>query len=365
MSEEFPSDKSLDEIKIEVMKTFRNPNIGKTYQFDLKSGPKAFRIATIFEILDPKDGSLHHLSLQLDSIDKTKTAWKIKPQNRIRLEGKDPDELTLLRTFLDTTLSEHYPDRSGTYHVVPEESFQLLNALRKSLPSLPGGRKVELVGEIFRSLEASGIGESDLTSVFKDLNQDTTRHIGVVARYLEYEQAFREFQDLAQDARTPESNIQAHLAKYPWLFGSEYSQLLERRTWTRDDNLDFMLRRTIDDYLEIIEIKTPIDNPLFRHDSTHNSYYASSHLSQAVGQVFHYIEEVERNRDSIIASDGFDPLRIQGRIIIGRNHDDEHQAALRTYNSHLHRVEVLTFDQLTRVAERTLAIFKNEIAKSV
>ena len=63
MSEEFPSDKSLDEIKIEVMKTFRNPNIGKTYQFDLKSGPKAFRIATIFEILDPKDGSLHHLSL--------------------------------------------------------------------------------------------------------------------------------------------------------------------------------------------------------------------------------------------------------------------------------------------------------------
>jgi hypothetical protein len=27
---------------------------------------------------------------------------------------------------------------------------------------------------------------------------------------------------------------QAHLAQHPWLFGSEYSTLLDRRRWTRD-----------------------------------------------------------------------------------------------------------------------------------
>ena len=38
MSEEFPPDKSLDEIKIEVIKTFRNPNIGNTEQGDCENG---------------------------------------------------------------------------------------------------------------------------------------------------------------------------------------------------------------------------------------------------------------------------------------------------------------------------------------
>ena len=42
------------------------------------------------------------------------------------------------------------------------------------------------------------------------------------------------------------------------MLGSEYSELLDRRTWTRDDNVDFMLRRTADNYLEVIEIKTPL-----------------------------------------------------------------------------------------------------------
>jgi hypothetical protein len=40
------------------------------------------------------------------------------------------------------------------------------------------------------------------------------------------------------------------------MFGSEYSELLLRRTWTRDDERDYVLGRTVDDHLEIVEIKT-------------------------------------------------------------------------------------------------------------
>jgi len=155
--------------------------------------------------------------------------------------------------------------------------------------------------------------------------------------------------------------VSPHLEENPWVFGSEYSELLDRRTWSRDENLDFMLRRTVDRYLEIVEIKTPAVMSLFIHDPSHDSYYPSSKLSQALGQVFRYIEEIERRRDSIIATDRVDPHKIRARVIIGRDGDERCQSALRALNSHLHRVEVLTFDQLKRVGQRTLDMFKKRM----
>jgi len=93
------------------------------------------------------------------------------------------------------------------------------------------------------------------------------------------------------------------------------------------------------------------------HDSSHDSYYPSSKLSPVLGQVTRYIEEVERNRDSIIAIDGSDPLKIRARIIVGRDGNQEHQKALRNFNAHLHRIEIITYDQLIKIAERVLNMF--------
>src|SRR5262249_41553993 len=138
------------------------------------------------------------------------------------------------------------------------------------------------------------------------------RIIAVSARLAEYRRVRDELAKLIE-LDTPEAALQRILHNNPWLFGSEYSRLVSRRTWTRDDRLDFMLRRTIDDYLEIIEIKTPLKQPLFRYDESHDSYASGAPLSNALGQVVRYIEEVERSRDSIIAKDGCDPLKIRAR----------------------------------------------------
>ena len=79
-----------------------------------------------------------------------------------------------------------------------------------------------------------------------------------------------------------------------------------------------------------------------------------------LGQVTRYIEEVERNRDSIIAIDNADPLKIRARIIVGRDGDAENQKALRNFNAHLHRIEIITYDQLIKIAERVLNVFKDK-----
>lgn len=82
-----------------------------------------------------------------------------------------------------------------------------------------------------------------------------------------------------------------------------------------------------------------------------------------MGQVIRYIEEVERTRDSILAKDGCDTLKIRARIIIGRDGNEEHQNALRNFNAHLHRIEIYTFDQLLRVGKRVLDIFQEQISQ--
>ena len=361
MVDTYPPDLSVEDIKIKIQQTSKNPNIGKTHQVTLKDGPKAFRIATIFEILNPKTNELHHLSLQLDSYDKTKAAWRSKPDKNIRLDGKDPNEIKILSDFLNAILSEHYTDTAGEFRVVTSAQYELAESLAGLLPKLPGSRKLELTKQLLQSLDSSNVEPEEFIDAFQNSTPEVVRNIGVAAKFVQYESAYLELEELVNKSDPSESKYQNHLQNNPWMFGSEYSEILDRRTWTRDDNLDFMLRRTVDNYLEIIEIKTPAAMPLFNYDKDHDSYYASSKMSQVLGQVYMYIEEVERSRDAIIAKDKLDPLKIRARIIIGVDSDEGKQSALRTMNDHLHRVEIITFDQLLRVAKRTLNIFESEI----
>ena len=83
-----------------------------------------------------------------------------------------------------------------------------------------------------------------------------------------------------------------------------------------------------------------------------------------IGQVIRYIEEIERNRDSIRAEDGYDPLKIRARVIIGRDGDIDQQKALQNLNAHLHRIEVFTFDQLLRTGKRVLEVFQESDHRS-
>jgi len=193
----------------------------------------------------------------------------------------------------------------------------------------------------------------------KVLTSDTRASIETVLG--PYRQALATLQSLIEDPSTSEATIQKHLEQNDWMFGSEYSVLLDRRTWTRDNTVDYMLQRTTDNFLEIIEIKTPFREPLLLHDTSHDSYYSSRKLSRVIGQVTHYIEEVERARDAILSKDGFDTSKIRAKIIIGRDGDLGQQTALRNLNSHLNRIEVVTYDQLLKIAANVLNIFEREM----
>jgi hypothetical protein len=219
---------------------------------------------------------------------------------------------------------------------------------------------IELVKLIVPRITEAHSYLKEFVEAFEHSDSQTVAYIAAAAQLVRYKQAYKRLKVLVDSGETLEQKCQELLAENPWMFGSEYSELLDRRKWTRDDSLDFMLRRTSDNYLEIVEIKTPFSDPLFIQDKSHSSYYPSAKLSPVIGQAMRYIAEVERNRDSILVKDGCDTLKIRARVIVGRDGPFEHQEALRTFNAHLHRIEVVTFDQLARIAGRVVNVFESE-----
>ncbi len=355
-----PSETSLDDVKVRIRQTYSNPSVGKIHQVVLRDGPRTFHIATLLEVLDRNSGKFHHYSLKIDNIDRLKAGWFAKPERSTRLEGDSPDEIERLYRFLHALYENKLSSESGELHIIRSEDYAKLENLLDALPNLAATDKLHLIKTILSQLGESASHVTEFVTAFQGSNPEILNHIAVASRMVEYRQAYESLKTLIENSSTSESQLQRHLKNNPWMFGSEYSELLPRRIWTRDEKLDYMLRRTVDDFLEIVEIKMPFKDALFLHDTSHDSYYPSSKLSLVVGQVMQYIEEVERNRDSIIAHDRCDTLKIRARAILGRDGSPEHQSALRNLNAHLHRIEIITFDQLLRIAARVIAMFEAE-----
>jgi Domain of unknown function (DUF4263) len=156
------------------------------------------------------------------------------------------------------------------------------------------------------------------------------------------------------EANADEAAFQKHLEYNWWMFGTDYNKHFERRRWTRDEQHDFVLRRTVDDRLELIEIKTTLDgSSLFIQDNSHKTLYARKELSIVIGQVMNYLDQLDENRNNILAKDGEDVSHITAKIFIGRTDKDKQQSiALHRLNNYLHGIEIRTFDQLALIARQ-------------
>ena len=360
-----PYDTSPDDLVLRIESKLKNPNVGRVVSMVLKPGPRAYRVATLYEIVDPSTNEHHHWCLKINSFDRSKSkGWSFKPTASVSLDDDGTSELGKLADFIQAAQAGRLAEPTGDYQLIPATQIDTIRTLLKFARKADSAQRMRVVRTLLASLDVESVSPAEWVQVF-EAGSDGIRHaVAVSSRLAEYRRVREEVAGLVSRADASEQDFQRVLGQHPWLFGSEYSELLTRRNWTRDDRLDFMLRRTADDYLEIVEIKTPILQPLFRYDPSHDSYAPSAPLSAAVGQVVRYIEEVERQRDAILAKDGCDTLKIRARLIIGRDVDANQKAALRSFNGHLHRLEVVTFDQLLRIADRVLSVFEEKLART-
>jgi len=142
-------------------------------------------------------------------------------------------------------------------HIIKSQEYEKLGRLIDLIPNLASPDMVELVKLIVPRIKDASAYLGEFVDAFEDSEAQTVEHIAIAARIVKHKRVYAHLKELVVVSNSGEQKYQELLAQNPWIFGSEYSELLDRRNWTRDDKLDFMLRRTSDNYLEIIEIKTP------------------------------------------------------------------------------------------------------------
>jgi hypothetical protein len=334
-----------------------NPDIDLGDHVVLQGGPQAYKIAEHWVIRNRHTGETHHHAVKIETYRrlKTKGGWIHDDEHSITLDDDGGDEILPLATFLGSIRGVDVPTQPGSYLIFPVRGDRVnADSLRQLLETVSAGGKAAVVADVL-----STVGDDPETLralVTRGLeNPEASGQAAAALNLARYSTERDEFKALMA-ANAPERSYQAHLQKNPWMFGSEYSELLPRRVWTRDEEQDFMLRRTVDGYIEAIEIKTTLNGAaLFVHDGSRDMYYPQSDLSRAIGQVMQYLEELDADRHRIRSRDDEDTNKIRAKIIIGRDGDQAQQQALRRLNGHLHRIEVLTFDQLVRIAEQVLA----------
>jgi hypothetical protein len=332
----------------------RHPNLGTLQAVELREGPRSRREARYTVIRSSHTGAVKHDAVTIKSFKRREGEWREDLAHSITLSSEgDIDEIQRLVDFVTAARSGGGSEQSADYLVVttPAGGVDPV-AIQRALRTLSASGRVDVLADVLEGV----IGDPEMLRALARRAQQTPDSFTEAAAALNlatFHQAIRKLKSLVAKQDVLESEFHVLLQANPWMFGSEYSELLERRRWTRDEQHDFMLRRTTDGYLEVIEIKTPLNGaPLFQLDKSHNSYYASSVLSKVIGQVEKYIEELDASRNAIVASDGEDTAKIRAKIVIGRTGDAEQVKALRRFNSHLHRIEIITFDQLVRIAQK-------------
>ncbi|MBB5856686.1 Shedu anti-phage system protein SduA domain-containing protein [Amycolatopsis umgeniensis] len=158
-----------------------------------------------------------------------------------------------------------------------------------------------------------------------------------------------------------EQDIQSALSNAWWIFGGEFVGEAVRRRLVETIELDIPLLQP-DGVLHIVELKRSDVRTVRPH---RNGLIVTAVVQEAVGQAMNYLTLLDEHRTDLLNEFGIDTRRASATVVVGypdfqrdltvsRIHE-----TLRIFNSHLSRVEVITYQQLLDRAERVLDLVGN------
>ena len=119
---------------------------------------------------------------------------------------------------------------------------------------------------------------------------------------------------------------------------------------------------TLDDFLDILEIKLP-DRPAIRADSSRpNVHLWTADTNQAIGQVIKYKQQIELHQLELTRDPGITALKPRGFVLIGTEEGWTNQIreGFRLLNSTMIDIEVITYDELLRRGQRIIDLYKDQ-----
>lgn len=165
---------------------------------------------------------------------------------------------------------------------------------------------------------------------------------------------------VVEDPHAREHQLQQAVSGHYWIFGGRYvSDQKAYRRLVPGDEYDIPLVRA-DGALQIVELKLAmgLSSPLVKRHR--GAWVAASAVNDAISQAVAYLVGLDEHRKQIREEIGIETRRASAIVLIG------HPAAqpdvpeeviyetFRTLNTHLARVEVLTYKELIDNAERSI-----------
>ena len=170
----------------------------------------------------------------------------------------------------------------------------------------------------------------------------------------------KELRTVVEDRTAAEADVQRALEGQYWIFGGRFVDEAANRRLVPGDEVDIPLIRG-DGALHIVELKRSMSlkGPLVKR--YRDAWVPAAQVHEAVGQAVNYLTGLDENRERIRADFGIETRRASALVLVGHPAlhpevpEEEVNEALRTFNAHLTRVEVLTYKELVDNAERSLA----------
>ncbi|MFI6273391.1 Shedu anti-phage system protein SduA domain-containing protein [Micromonospora zamorensis] len=161
---------------------------------------------------------------------------------------------------------------------------------------------------------------------------------------------------VVNNRHSTENELQQAMQKNLWVFGGQYLPGLGKRRLLNGAELDLPLLRP-DGSLHVVELKRA-NVRIVTHQR--NGLVTTNVVHRAVGQAMNYLVGLDEDRAGILAEHGIDTRRASATVVVGHPQYQADLSAgaieevLRVYNSHLARLEVVTYGQLLERAARTL-----------
>ncbi|MFD7665978.1 Shedu anti-phage system protein SduA domain-containing protein [Streptomyces sp. NPDC059788] len=163
----------------------------------------------------------------------------------------------------------------------------------------------------------------------------------------------------AEDPTASEWDLHQALLGQHWIFGGQFVAEAAHRRLVPGDEVDIPLIRG-DGALHIVELKRAagLSGPLVKRHR--NAWVPTAEVHDAVAQAVNYLVGLDENRERILHEFSIETRRASAIVLIGHPAaqpgvpEEDINEALRTLNTHLNRVEVLTYKELIDNAERLL-----------
>ena len=242
----------------------------------------------------------------------------------------------------------------------PEEINKLIEYIQEYYAPLNIGMTEfieadEDAAKLFTKVRDLGISDDEVVSKLIE-SGILTQNLTVAITAAERNNAVREFEQ-AIDVERTESFWQNWFAQNKWVLGSEYLNILPERDIDTNDIADYLMR-SIDGFLDVVEIKRP-DLKFWAGPDSHGNYYPTAQLTAAISQCLNYLYRIELQSNSVEFMeriDGTKTVKPQCMLVYGRSNDwgEDKMRALRILNAAYHQLHIITYDQLLLRAKQLL-----------